>query len=48
MSAFETITELPGNNAHKDQIDAMRTRYSWAAEYINNNKVLTIEKLKII
>ena len=30
--SFDTVTELPGNKAHSEQIKAIRTRYKWAAE----------------
>lgn len=39
---FETVTELPGNKAHRDQIDAMRTRYEWASKYCRNRDVVEI------
>jgi ubiquinone/menaquinone biosynthesis C-methylase UbiE len=39
---FETVTELPGNKAHQEQIDAMRTRYEWAASFCANKDVLEI------
>jgi ubiquinone/menaquinone biosynthesis C-methylase UbiE len=39
---FETVTELPGNKAHRDQIDAIRTRYCWAAERCENKDTLEL------
>jgi SAM-dependent methyltransferase len=39
---FETVTELPGNKAHKEQLDAMRTRYGWAAEMCCDKDVVEI------
>ncbi|MDA7617750.1 methyltransferase domain-containing protein [Verrucomicrobia bacterium] len=41
-SSFDTVTELPGNKAHIEQIDAMRTRYEWASQYCVNKDVLEI------
>lgn len=41
-SFFETVTELPGNRAHREQIDALCTRYKWAANYCRDKDVLEI------
>ena len=40
--SFEAVTELPGNKAHGDQIDAMLTRYNWAATFCEDKDVLEI------
>ena len=42
MIGFETVTEIPGNKAHSDQIDAMRTRYSWAEDFCRGKDVVEI------
>ena len=41
-ASFETVTELPGNRAHREQIDALRTRYSWAAKFCRDRDVLEV------
>ncbi len=41
-TSFDTVTELPGNLAHRDQVDAMRTRYEWAAGFCSGNEVVEI------
>ena len=40
--SFASVTELPGNGAHCEQIDAMRTRYEWAAEMCRGKDVVEI------
>ncbi|MDB4737523.1 class I SAM-dependent methyltransferase [Verrucomicrobiales bacterium] len=39
---FETVTEIPGNKAHQDQFDIMRTRYEWVAEFCDGKEVLEL------
>ena len=42
MVSYANVTELPGNRAHKDQVDAMRTRYEWASKLSTNKDVLEV------
>lgn len=39
---YSTVTELPGNYAHRDQIAAIETRYMWASEFCIGKDVLEI------
>lgn len=40
--SFDTVTELPGNKAHSEQVDAMLTRYVWASDYCEDKDVVEI------
>lgn len=42
MNSFDTVTELPGNNAHIEQVDALRTRYEWASGMCDDKEVLEV------
>ena len=42
MTAYGTITELPGNRAHRGQINILQTRYSWAADHCCDKDVAEI------
>jgi len=42
MSSYATVTELPGNKAHQDQVDAMRTRYEWASKMCQDKDIVEI------
>lgn len=42
MSSYESVTELPGYKAHKEQIKSIRTRYKWAGENCAGKDTLEI------
>ena len=39
---FATVTELPGNKAHEEQLKAIRTRYKWAAQHCIGKQTLEL------
>ncbi len=41
-TAFDTVTELPGFQATRDQLSMLHTRYAWAAEYARDKDVLEV------
>jgi len=42
MTSYYSVTELPGNRAHKSQLDAIRTRYEWAQKFCMQKTFLEI------
>lgn len=42
MSDYTTVTELPGINAHKEQIERLYHRYRFASEYCKDKDVLEV------
>lgn len=39
---YETVTELPGNLVHAEQLKAIKTRYGFARRYVNDKIILEV------
>ena len=42
MGEYVTVTELPGINAHKEQLERLVQRYCFASEYCKDKDVLEV------